>query len=191
MEPRAEGAPVHLELDLQVEVEGACVPSLAELRRWVLAALGERRERERQRAELTLRVVGETEGRALNRRFRGRDGATNVLSFPFEVPPGIEAADPVHDFLGDLVICADLVEPEALEQDKAMEAHWAHLVVHGVLHLLDYDHLNDVDAAEMEGLETAILTGLGFPSPYEPGTEPDGEPAPKAPASISVREPFQ
>lgn len=156
-----------LELDLQVAQRGAEVPTLAELRCWVSAAL----RRGRKRAELTVRVVDEAEIRALNQRFRGQDRPTNVLSFPFEVPPGIDADDPVHDLLGDLVICADLVRREAQEQGKPVAAHWAHLVVHGVLHLLDYDHIADDEAAEMEALETAILGELGFPPPYEPSME--------------------
>lgn len=157
-----------LELDLQLETVGADAPSQAELSRWVAAALEGRRER----AELTIRVVGEEEGRELNRRYRGQDRPTNVLSFPFDAPPWIDAGDPIHDLLGDLVICADLVRREAQEQGKPVAAHWAHLVVHGVLHLLDYDHLTDAEAAEMEGLETAVLGGLGFPSPYQPESEP-------------------
>ncbi|MFY9976155.1 MAG: rRNA maturation RNase YbeY [Chromatiaceae bacterium] len=158
---------MELELDLQVPHPGAEVPTLAEFRRWVGAAL----QRSRARAELTVRVVDEAEIRALNRRFRGQDKATNVLSFPFEVPPGIDADEPVYDLLGDLVICADLVRREAQEQGKPVAAHWAHLVVHGVLHLLDYDHIADDEAAEMEALETAILGELGFPPPYEPRVE--------------------
>ncbi len=163
-----------LELDLQLPLEtaGADVPSLSDLRRWVAAALAGRRAR----AELTVRVVGEAEGRDLNRRYRGQDRPTNVLSFPFDAPPGIDAADPIHDLLGDLVICADLVRQEAQEQGTPVVAHWAHLVVHGVLHLLDYDHLAEEEATQMEGLETAILGGLGFPPPY--GTAP--EPAPES-----------
>ena len=157
-----------LELDLQVEQAGIEVPALAEFRRWVAAAL----EGRRKRAELTIRVVGEGEGRALNQRFRGQDKPTNVLSFPFEVPPGIDESDPIHYLLGDLVICADLVHREAQDLGKPPGAYWAHLVVHGVLHLLDYDHLTDDEAAEMEGLETTILGGLGFPPPYEPTAEP-------------------
>lgn len=170
--------PMELELDLQVPHPGAEVPALAEFRRWVGAAL--RRSRER-RVELTVRVVDEAESRALNGRFRGQDRPTNVLSFPFEVPPGIDADDPARDLLGDLVICADLVRREAQEQDKPVAAHWAHLVVHGVLHLLDYDHIADDEAAEMESLETAILGELGFPPPYEPRME---QPRHAAPGSL-------
>ena len=157
-----------LELDLQLETVGADAPSQVELSRWAAAALEGRRER----AELTIRVVGEEEGRELNRRYRGQDRPTNVLSFPFDAPSWIDADDPIHDLLGDLVICADLVRREAQEQGKPVAAHWAHLVVHGVLHLLDYDHLTEDEATQMEGLETAILGGLGFPSPYQPESEP-------------------
>jgi probable rRNA maturation factor len=166
---------LELDLQLQLEAAGADVPSLSDLRRWVAATLEGRRER----AELTLRVVGEAEGRDLNRRYRGQDRPTNVLSFSFEAPPGIDAADPIHDFLGDLVICADLVRQEAQDQGKPVAAHWAHLVVHGVLHLLDYDHLTEDEANQMEGLETAVLGGLGFPPPYEPAPEPGREPNPE------------
>lgn len=166
---------MNLELDLQLGTAAPQVPSRAELRGWVAAVLEGRRER----AELTIRVVGESEARDLNRRYRGQDRATNVLSFPFEAPPGIADGDPIHDLLGDLVICAELVHREAREQGKPVAAHWAHLVVHGVLHLLDYDHLTEDEAAEMEGLETAILGGLGFPPPYDPASEPTSQVFPK------------
>jgi len=152
-----------LELDLQVVADGVWVPSRAQLERFSAAALDGRRER----AELTIRVVDEQESRALNLRYRGQDKPTNVLSFPFEPPPGIAQDSPVVDLLGDLVICAGLVQREALDQGKETLAHWAHLVVHGILHLIDYDHLGEAEAAEMEGLETAVLQGLGFPPPYE------------------------
>jgi probable rRNA maturation factor len=159
---------IELAVDLQLGPGGADAPTLVDLRRWVAAAL----EGRRGRAELTIRVVGEAEAGDLNRRYRGQDRPTNVLSFPFDAPPGIDPEDPIHDLLGDLVICADLVRREAREQGKEEGAHWAHLVVHGVLHLLDYDHLTDEQAAEMEGLETVILGGLGFPPPYGPDVEP-------------------
>jgi len=135
------------------------LPTTAQIRRWVEAALAGRRER----AELSIRLVDEPEGADLNRRFRGRHGATNVLSFPFEPLPGLGECD----LIGDLVICAPLVAREAQEQGKTPEAHWAHMLVHGVLHLLGYDHLVDEAAAEMERLETRILCGLGFSPPYE------------------------
>lgn len=168
-----------LVLDLQFGGPGAKPPTRSDLERWVAAALEGRRER----AELTIRVVGEAEGRELNRRYRGQDRPTNVLSFPFEAPPGIDPVDPIHDLLGDLVICADLVQRESLEQGKPAAAHWAHLVVHGVLHLLDYDHLTEEDAAHMEGLETAILCGLGFHPPYD-----ERDPGPATPGDIAPQQ---
>lgn len=152
---------MELELDVQNATGSLDVPTPDELAHWTEAALLGRREC----AELTIRLVDEIEGAELNRRYRGREGPTNVLSFPFEPPPGLGHCD----LLGDLVICAPVVEREAREQGKRASAHWAHMVVHGVLHLLGYDHLTDVEASEMEGLETAILGGLGFAPPYENG----------------------
>lgn len=142
---------------VQQACEGWKVPESRALRGWAQAALAGRRTE----AALTVRVVGEEEGAALNGRFRGKDGPTNVLSFASE---GIEAIDPA--FLGDVVICAPLVIQEAREQRKAVEAHWAHLVVHGVLHLLGFEHDRQRQAAQMEGLEIEILARLGFSNPY-------------------------
>jgi probable rRNA maturation factor len=113
-------------------------------------------------AKLVIRIVDEPESEGLNRQYRGIDKPTNVLSFPFEAPPQVPSRH-----IGDLVICAPVVEREAAEQGKPLEAHWAHMVVHGVLHLLGYDHQTDADAETMEGLEIAILGRLGFPNPYE------------------------
>ncbi|MBK1721388.1 rRNA maturation RNase YbeY [Thiocystis violacea] len=152
-----------LDLDRQIATDREGLPTLAQLRHWVSAALEGRRER----AALTIRLVDPEEGQSLNLHYRGLDKPTNVLSFPFDLPPGVSPDDPIADLLGDLVICAEVVQREALEQGKEASAHWAHMVVHGVLHLLDYDHITDPDAAEMEALETTILGGLGFPPPYE------------------------
>jgi len=149
-------------LDLQNASTSSWVPGVSACDHWVAAVLTGRRER----AELTIRVVDAAESAALNLRFRGKQGPTNVLSFPFESPPGM----PPIDLIGDLVICAPMVERESREQGKSLDAHWAHMVVHGILHLLGYDHLDDSEAAEMEGLETRILCGLGFPHPYEEPT---------------------
>jgi len=146
-----------LALDLQIVTASPDVPKEADFRRWAAAAL----EGRRQDTELSVRIVDEAEGRELNSRFRGRDYATNVLSFPVELPPGVDAP-----LLGDLVICAPVVAREAAEQGKAERAHWAHLVVHGVLHLLGFDHIEDHEAQEMEALERAILSELGYPDPY-------------------------
>ena len=150
---------MELELDIQRDTTAPDLPTTTQIRRWVEAALAGRRDR----TELSVRLVDEPEGADFNRRFRGRRGATNVLSFPFEPLPGLGECD----LIGDLVICAPLVAREAQEQGKTPEAHWAHMLVHGVLHLLGYDHLVDEAAAEMERLETRILCGLGFSPPYE------------------------
>ena len=150
----ASGVSVDLE-----DVSGAeGVPSAAQFQRWAEAALAGRRDT----AELSIRVVDEREAAGLNARYRGKDHATNVLSFPAELPPGVPLPA-----LGDLVICAAVVVREAREQDKPAEAHWAHLTVHGCLHLIGYDHEDDGQATVMEPLETTILAGLGFPDPYQ------------------------
>ncbi|PWG64110.1 rRNA maturation RNase YbeY [Sediminicurvatus halobius] len=142
---------------MQIASEHGSIPGAADFRRWAAAALGEAHAE----AEMTIRVVDEAEGRALNRDYRGRDYATNVLSFPVELPAGVELP-----LVGDLVICAPVVTREAAEQGKAPEAHWAHLVVHGVLHLLGYDHIREDEGVVMEAREREILAGLGYPDPY-------------------------
>jgi probable rRNA maturation factor len=147
---------VTVELEIQ-RVSAAPAPDDDAFRRWVGAALAGRRET----AELTVRIVDEAEGRALNARWRGRDYATNVLSFPAELPPGVALP-----LLGDLVVCAPVVAREAAEQGKAEADHWAHLVVHGTLHLLGFDHESESDAVVMEGLERELLAGLGIGDPY-------------------------
>ncbi|HHP5489839.1 TPA: rRNA maturation RNase YbeY [Aeromonas veronii] len=114
-----------------------------------------------QEAEVTVRIVDEAESNELNLTYRGKDKPTNVLSFPFEAPPGLELP-----LLGDLVICRQVVEREAEEQGKPLMAHWAHMVVHGSLHLLGYDHIEDEEAEEMEALERDIMQELGFADPY-------------------------
>jgi len=151
--------PTQLELDLQNASAASRVPAEDDFARWADAALDGRRAR----AELSIRVVDEEEAARLNRRYRGREGATNVLSFPFEPLSGMSGCD----LIGDLAICAPLVQREADQQNKDEAAHWAHMVVHGVLHLIGYDHGDEAEARDMEGLETAILGGLGFPPPYE------------------------
>ena len=147
-----------LAMDLQIAVEGYTLPSEAQFETWVRAALGNTMEE----AELTIRIVDAEESQTLNRDYRGKDKSTNVLSFPFEAPPGIELP-----LLGDLVICAEVVENEAADQNKPVEAHWAHMVVHGCLHLLGYDHIEDAEAEEMESIETQIIESLGFEDPYK------------------------
>jgi probable rRNA maturation factor len=135
-------------------------PPLAELTAWTCAALGRRAHG----AELALRVVGTAESRRLNVKFRGRDAPTNVLSFPAQKLPRLRAAGARP--LGDLVICARLLREEARLQGKTLRAHWAHLVVHGALHLIGYDHERARDASRMERREIAVLKGLGFGNPY-------------------------
>ncbi|WP_018983925.1 rRNA maturation RNase YbeY [Salinimonas chungwhensis] len=151
-------------IDIQLVYDGddviaAQIPSAEDLQRWgdtVLAylALGEQ--------EFTARFVGEKESRTLNYQYRGIDKSTNVLSFPFESPPGIELP-----LLGDLVICAPVIGAEAKAQNKQVTNHYAHMIVHGILHLLGYDHINDADAQEMEALEIRILAELGIDDPYQ------------------------
>ena len=147
-----------LELDLQLASQASPLPDEAQFRAWCALALRQRTAD----SELTIRLVDEAEGRELNHRYRQRDYATNVLTFPADVP------DELLDIplLGDLVICVPVVEREAVEQDKRLEAHWAHLVIHGCLHLLGYDHIEDAEAEEMEALERTLLAELGHPDPY-------------------------
>jgi len=135
------------------------VPVLRSFERW-LAAMPDLRKR-RGWSEVNVLVVGTTAGRRYNREFRGRDYATNVLSFPYEPMPGEHSG-----LLGDLVICAPVVAREAREQRKQVRDHFAHMTIHGVLHLLGYDHESDGDAQRMEALETRILASLGIDDPY-------------------------
>ncbi|MFG1175034.1 rRNA maturation RNase YbeY [Erwiniaceae bacterium CAU 1747] len=145
-------------LDLQLACESEQgLPTEADFRRWLEAVLPQFQPE----SEVTIRVVDEAESHELNHTYRGKDKPTNVLSFPFEAPPGIELP-----LLGDLIICRQVVEQEAQEQEKALEAHWAHMVIHGSLHLLGYDHIEDDEAEEMESLETEIMLALGYPDPY-------------------------
>lgn len=146
-----------LELDLQVASEHNA-PGEAQFRQWCELALRQRSAD----SELTIRLVDEPEGRELNRTWRQKDYATNVLSFPADVP------DELLDIplLGDLVICVPVMEREAAEQGKSLQAHWAHLVIHGCLHLLGYDHMEEEEAQEMETLERTLLAELGHPDPY-------------------------
>jgi len=154
--------PVQLDVSVGYAVPRVGLPSPVSFRKWIAAAL-ESRIRE---ADLAVRLVGAREGRALNRHYRGKDYATNVLSFPAEntdvkLPKGVKMP-----LLGDLVLCAPVVAREAREQKKSLLAHYAHLTVHGTLHLLGWDHGDDREAECMEQLEREILAGLGIDDPY-------------------------
>ena len=144
-------------VDIQMASASEEAPDPQSIERWVGAAIGNQRES----TELSIRIVDADEGQILNEQFRGSTGATNVLSFPFEN----ESPEPLP-LIGDIVICAPVVLKEASEQNKTLNAHWAHMIIHGVLHLLGYDHQNDSEAAIMESLETEIMQKLGFPPPY-------------------------
>ena len=148
-------------MNLSIDIQKACAsedsPDEDSIKRWVSAAIRD----ERDECELSIRIVDEQESADFNQRYRGKSGATNVLSFPFDaVTP-----EPLP-ILGDLVICAPVLVREAAEQQKTTTAHWAHIVIHGVLHLLGYDHIEDQDAEQMESLETEIMLVLDFPPPY-------------------------
>ncbi len=148
---------MNVEVDVQYAATTEDVPSAEDIVSWVEAAVAGRRES----AELTVRVVDEAEITELNRIYRGHDRPTNVLAFPYEEMPGVNIP-----LLGDIVICAPVVANEAREQRKTKTAHWAHIVVHGTLHLLGFDHEDRSDAQQMEQLETSILAGLGYGDPY-------------------------
>jgi len=155
-----------LAVDLQVADPAPSLPPAERIRDWARAAAGENVGD----GELSIRIVDSAESSQLNERFRGVTGPTNVLSFPADLPVEIR---PVP--LGDLVICRPIVEQEARDQGKTTEAHWAHMVIHGVLHLLGHDHQTEDEAREMEALEVQILAGLGYPDPY--GDDDRGSPS--------------
>jgi probable rRNA maturation factor len=168
--------PLPLQVEVQLATRRPWVPGAVTLRRWARAAharglafLPARKLRMHESVEqgttACLRVVGSAESRRLDREYRGKDQPTNVLSFPSSPEERVASGS-----LGDLVICAPVVAREARAQGKALRAHWAHMVVHGTLHLLDYDHDSARDARAMEALEVEILHGLGFHDPYLPVT---------------------
>lgn len=145
-------------VDLQIATENIeGLPTEEQIVQWATGAV----QPEGNEVEMTVRIVDEAESHELNLTYRGKDRPSNVLSFPFECPDEVELP-----LLGDLVICRQVVEREASEQEKPLMAHWAHMVVHGSLHLLGYDHIEDDEAEEMESLETQIMQGLGFDDPY-------------------------
>lgn len=157
-----------IEVSIEVASTEKNLPDAGQIRQWVEAVLQGRLEE----AELGVRIVDEAESAELNQTYRDKPGPTNILSFPFEMPDlpaglgGDDEGEIPANLLGDLVICAPVVAREAAEQGKPEAAHWAHMLVHGVLHLLGYDHLEPGEAEEMENLERQILAGLGIVDPY-------------------------
>ncbi len=147
------------QLDIQRIVELDSLPSDDDFQLWVDKALADYS----QDAEVVIRIVDTEEMTELNSQYRAKQGPTNILSFPFELPGGVERID----LLGDLVVCAAVLEQEAKQQNKALSAHWAHIVIHGVLHLLGYDHLTDDEAIVMESKEVVLLQELHIDNPYQ------------------------
>ncbi len=145
------------QIEIQTIFESAGQPDQQQIQLWIDTALADYD----QDTEIVVRIVDEQESAELNEQYRHKSGPTNILSFPVDLPEGIEL-----DLLGDLVICAPVLEKEALEQDKILEHHWAHIIVHGVLHLLGYDHIDDNEAELMENKEIAILSKLHINNPY-------------------------
>ena len=154
--------PVRLDVSVGYATPRTGLPAAVSFRKWVAAALKGRI----LEADLAIRIVDSKEGRALNRHYRGKDYATNVLSFPAERPHGLPKGVRMP-LLGDLVLCAPVIAREAREQGKPLSAHYAHLTVHGALHLLGWDHGDEREAECMEQLEREILTGLGIADPYQ------------------------
>jgi probable rRNA maturation factor len=149
---------MNINLDVQREVDA--LPKDEDLLSWLNETLT---SEQHGNTELTIRFVDKKESADLNEQYRHKTGATNVLSFPFEAPPELEVE---LNLLGDLIICTEVVQQQAQEQKKQELAHWAHMVVHGTLHLLGYDHLTDAEANIMEEKEIQILSQLGYPDPY-------------------------
>jgi probable rRNA maturation factor len=152
-----------IEIDFQVEsgfAAAAYVPDGPAVNSWIKCALT--MAGYAKPAQVSVCVVDKREITALNSQYRKKNQATNVLSFPFEPMPGVDAP-----LLGDIAVCAEVINEEAREQNKTAEQHWAHMIVHGVLHLLGFDHINDNDAQQMEAMEIRILEQLGFCNPYE------------------------
>jgi len=145
------------DIEIQAVFESAGQPDQQHIRLWIDAAL----EDYDQDTEIVVRIVDEQESAELNEQYRHKSGPTNILSFPADLPEGVEL-----DLLGDLVICAPVLEKEALEQNKPLAHHWAHIIVHGVLHLLGYDHIDETEAELMENKEIAILNKLNINNPY-------------------------
>ena len=145
-------------LDIQIVSQSKQLPDQEQFQYWIDAVLKD----ESQDAEVVIRIVDENEMIQFNEQYRDKKGSTNILSFPFEAPEGVD-----NYLLGDMLVCAPVVEKEAQQQNKELEHHWAHMIVHGVLHLLGYDHIDDQDAEEMEAIEIKILKTINIKNPYE------------------------
>jgi probable rRNA maturation factor len=161
--------PVSAILDLQLASDSADIPRKQNMQLWLDTLLF---HQQLNKKEITVRIVDEAEIKQLNQQYRGKDNSTNVLSFPFEMPElamseGVHMDESICDFLGDIVICKQVVKLESQQQIKSMDHHWAHMLIHGTLHLLGYDHIEERDAEEMEGIEIAILQKLGIDDPYQ------------------------
>ncbi|WP_022944678.1 rRNA maturation RNase YbeY [Pseudoalteromonas ruthenica] len=144
-------------VDLQLACEFDNLPSAEQFQRWAALVLDELKPN----SEITIRISNAEESQSLNHNYRGKDKPTNVLSFEFDAPPGVELP-----LVGDLIICPEVVYRESLEQQKSFHDHFAHMVVHGCLHLLGYDHINDADAQEMEAIEKRLLATIDISDPY-------------------------
>ena len=153
---------MELYVDLQLASKNQqALPEQAQFEAWVNATIIAASEQIRDEAELTIRIVDSEESQELNYQYRGKDKSTNVLSFPFQNPPGITLP-----LLGDLVVCKAVVEKEATEQQKPLISHWAHMTIHGTLHLLGFDHIEEDEAETMESIETKLMIELGYSDPY-------------------------
>jgi len=145
-------------LDFQVVSQSNSIPSIDQFQAWIDVVLSD----ESIDSEIVVRIIDEAEMTQFNEQYRDKIGPTNILSFPFDVPEGIASI-----LLGDLLVCAPIIEKESLQQNKIVDHHWAHIIVHGVLHLLGHDHIDECDAKEMEALEIKILRKIKIKNPYE------------------------
>ena len=145
-------------VDIQIESQSKQLPSTDQFQVWVDTVLTHADED----SEVVIRIVDEAEMIQFNQQYRQKEGTTNILSFPFDAPDEVESS-----LLGDLLVCAPVIEKEALLQNKKLAHHWSHMIIHGVLHLLGYDHINDDEAQEMEALEIKMLSTIDIANPYQ------------------------
>lgn len=155
---------MQLELEIQNTIDSSQLPAIEKMRDWIIVLLGKVDTKFKQ-PEITIRIVSIEESHQLNLEYRSKDKPTNVLSFPFEAPEMIPTEE-LDEYLGDLVICEKILQQEAIDQNKPLASHWAHLLIHGVLHLLGFDHIEERQADEMESLEILVMKELGFEDPY-------------------------